>query len=1319
MRISQIITPVLALVLLLLAPVSGMAQESDKDFLTRLLQDSLAEDGRDVQIVGFRGALSSEATIDAVTVADEKGIWLTLKDLTLQWNRSALLRGRIEIQTLSAKTITLARPPVAEDDGLPAPEAAAFELPEFPVSIQLDALKVDKITLGKPVLGEEMQLTLTAAAYLIDGDTGVDLSARRTDGKRGTFRIKGSFAESTEMLKIDLAFSEAAGGVAGRLLEIPDNPAIDLTVVGEGPLDDVTTKILLLTDGTERLAGQISLSAAEAGGGRRFSVDMGGDVTALFAPEYRRFFGADVALRASGLYAESGALDLSELSVKSQELQLKGALALNADQWPTLIDLTLDLAGEEQVLLPVGEPETRVRAATLAVGYSAAESNEWTARLSVTDLDRAGLTLGALRLQAGGVLEGEVGTLGRVTADVRLAAEGIGLADPSLAEAVGRDVVGNFQMAYTEGAPLELRGLDLRGAGARLTGAATVDTLESGLETTLAAGLNADDLARFSGLAGREVGGSAKLSLDGSVALGGAFDLTVKGTAEELTIDQPQADTLLRGRTELTVIAQRDETGLTLETIEIENEQMSMASSGWVRSEAADLTFAGRITEFAEIEPRLSGPATLHGRAERDRDGWRVGLTGAGPLGAKARIDGRLTGPGARIGFEARVPDIAPLAPGLSGAVALKGALMPTEDGWRVETGLSGPFGVTADVAGRVTGGPLALRYAARLPDIRPLVPAYSGPVTLNGTLDEVPDGWRVDATAVGPYGTTATAEGTIGDALRRVRYDARISDIHAFVPAYSGALALSGVLEDEGQGWRIETDLVGPYGMTGEVAGTISGDAPALRYAARLPDIRPLAPQISGPASAAGTVEKQGAAWRVNADLTGPEGTQATVAGSIAGADNMNLTAQGNVPLGLTEPFLRPRSLQGTATFDLALNGAPTLGALSGTVSTSGARFTAPDILTGLPGIDARAAISGGQADITVNSGVSSGGRISVSGPVTLAGAMPADLRISLANVVVTDSAIFRTDATGALNISGPLQGGAQISGALSLGETHITVAASGITSFGSLPPIKHVGASAPVRATQQRAGVSEAGGAANSDGAGPVYGLDIQVSAPSRIFVRGRGIDAELGGSLRLNGTTADVISAGRFDLVRGRLDILEKRFDLNEGIVLLQGDFDPHLRFVARTETGEGTASVIIEGPASSPEVDFTSVPEAPQDQVLAQIFFRRDLTQLSPFQAAQLASAVATLAGKGGEGIVGRLRKKIGVDDLDITSDDDGNTQLRVGKYISDNVYTDVTTTGGGGGGEVSLNIDLTPSITARGSVSSENESKLGIFYQKDY
>ncbi len=67
----------------------------------------------------------------------------------------------------------------------------------------------------------------------------------------------------------------------------------------------------------------------------------------------------------------------------------------------------------------------------------------------------------------------------------------------------------------------------------------------------------------------------------------------------------------------------------------------------------------------------------------------------------------------------------------------------------------------------------------------------------------------------------------------------------------------------------------------------------------------------------------------------------------------------------------------------------------------------------------------------------------------------------------------------------------------------------------------------------------------------------LDVVIDAPSRIFVRGRGIDAELGGSLRLTGSTSAPVAIGAFDLRRGRITVLAQRIDFSRGRLTFAGE------------------------------------------------------------------------------------------------------------------------------------------------------------------
>ena len=110
----------LILLLLLPAPLIAQTADDDRGYLTNLIESSLSGADRTVTITGFEGALRSEARIAQMTIADAEGVWLTLEDLVLQWNRASLLRGAISVQQLRAGRMILSRAPVGGDSG-PSP----------------------------------------------------------------------------------------------------------------------------------------------------------------------------------------------------------------------------------------------------------------------------------------------------------------------------------------------------------------------------------------------------------------------------------------------------------------------------------------------------------------------------------------------------------------------------------------------------------------------------------------------------------------------------------------------------------------------------------------------------------------------------------------------------------------------------------------------------------------------------------------------------------------------------------------------------------------------------------------------------------------------------------------------------------------------------------------------------------------------------------------------------------------------------------------------------------------------------------------------
>lgn len=1362
------------------------AQDDDKGFLTRAIQDALSGSGRTVDIVGFQGALSSTASFDRMTIADKDGVWLTLNGAELVWNRSALLRGRLEVESLTAASLDIPRLPVSEPS-LPDAEAAPFALPDLPVSILIEAFGVEQISLGAPLLGESAQLSVTARAQYTEDVFDVDVQAQRTDGKAGSFALAANYERSDTILDLLLKLNEGPEGIVGRLLNLPGQPAVDMSVQGTGPLDDFSSDVVVSTDGQERLAGQITLGTqtprrASDTPDRRVLADIGGDITALLAPRYREFFGDDVRLNVDALIEGSGAIELSAFTLKTEAADLSGKVALGADKWPTFIDIKGLIANPDgtAIQLPLSGDATTVERVRLVIDYDASNGDALNAAFNIAALSTKDVSIAATILKLGGTLQGSGGGIGQFNGDLAFDADGLAFTAQPVAEAVGQRISGNTQITHVEGQPLEITDLSLTGADYALRGDVVIESLETGFTTLIDAVLEASDISRFSALAGRELDGQTRLALKGSVTpLSGQFDLRAEGSTQDLKLGIEQADAVLAGRTQLSLTARRDETGTFLRDLILENNAIQMTAEAQLRTDDSRAVVSAKLADIGLVLPQYEGAVEVDAVATQDTRGWSIDATTSGPYGAALSAKGLATGPDAALNFTADLPDVEPFAEGITGPVKARGTLRQTPEGWQIDTDASGPYqvqaavngmltpaldlsfeasvpnvqplvpqlngpldargtvqqtergfvidtvargpyGAQAKVAGLATGPDMSLSFEVAVPDLRPLAPQLDGPLDARGTVRQTPDGILVDTTAAGPYGAKAEVAGLATGPNMRLNFNVSMPNVRPLAPGISGPLSASGMVRQTSAGIMVQTTAQGPYSSRGSVDGIVTGPDAAVDFNLSMPNIGSIVEKVNGPLDVTGSARKQGTAWRVTTDADGPAGTQARVSGLVNTDGTLNLDINGNAPLGLSRPFLAPRNLQGQAQFGLSINGPAALSSVTGTVQTSNATLSAPNLRVALENIAATIRLSDSRANVDLQADAVNGGQLRVGGDVTLTASLPADLQIALNDLVLIDPRLYRSSVSGALRLSGPLLGGGgQISGDVSVGETVVNVPSTGLTTFGEIPQITHIGDSSAAAATRRKAGLSgDDAGADPAANAGAGFGLNLSIAAPRQIFVRGRGLDAELGGALRLTGTTRRVISAGQFELLRGRLDILGKRFDLVEGAIQFQGDLIPYLRFVSSTTTQTGEVNVVVEGPADAPEVSFTSNPEAPQDEVLAQLLFGRNLSDISAFQALQLANAVATLAGRGGTGIISNLRDNFGLDDLDVTTTDSGATAVRVGKYLTDNVYTDVTAASDGTG-EVSLNIDISPNLTGKATLGSDGNSGIGLFFEKDY
>jgi translocation and assembly module TamB len=586
---------------------------------------------------------------------------------------------------------------------------------------------------------------------------------------------------------------------------------------------------------------------------------------------------------------------------------------------------------------------------------------------------------------------------------------------------------------------------------------------------------------------------------------------------------------------------------------------------------------------------------------------------------------------------------------------------------------------------GRAFGQPLQLRQTA--------------------TLTLAPDATRLEGLALASGDTRLTADAALGDG-------------HVMLQAALDALPLATV------------DAFWDSGLAGEISAEVNleGSFAAPRGTARLTatGLRPRdskdTPALELTTSADwqnGRLKAEGqlggaqiAAARFSADAP----LQMTPDGAIDMPPEAPLSARldwtGDIRTLLLFVPLPQHRLDGEARIALTVDGTLDAPRAEGRIALEKGRYENLETGTILRDLALTAEVTEEQvtlADLSANDGA--GGKVSGDGGLTIDPdrSFPVDVTVSLDKF----HAVRRDDVTAVT--SGRVTLGGDI--AAPHVEGRFTTETVEISLLTDLPPNV-----VSLDVIEMKNGVVEQQ-PEEADKAPPVDAtLDIVVEMPRRIFVRGRGLDSEWAGRISVQGAAAAPTVTGEVHLVRGQLSVVGKPFILKEGKVTLpQGaDTEPALNVTAVHEGRDLTVTARLSGPLSRPELELTSVPEVPRDEIVSRVLFNKSAASLSAAEAAQLAIALRDLTGKGGGAdILGFARRTLGVDVLRIETAEGEAPALEAGKYLTDEVYVGVKQGAGAQSTAAGVEVELTPNITIESEVTGKGANKSGVRFQWDY
>lgn len=1380
--IARVLSFAVLLVLVLAGLGYGAVRWLDTDdgraFVIRQLPLYAPESGLAVRAGRIEGSIFGAATIRDVTLADPKGVFARIPRLDLDWRPFDLIRNTLTARSATAPVVQVLRRPALR------PSGDDRILPD--IDIAIGRLAIDRLVLEAPVSGVRRVLEVGGSADIRSGRAKVDLVALTLGagraGRGDTVRLKLDAEPDRDRFDLAGLVEAPAGGAIANILGLDRPLAIELAGdgswqvwqgrldarLGGAPLADLA---VTARSGQFALRGRAMPAALLQGVAARLagaSVDI--DASARIA-ERRASVSARLVARALTLDARGG-IDFGSETFDglTVDVVLLDPAAIAAKLRGRGVRLAAKVAGS------FADPlvDYRLTAATAAWGNTVAEELRAAGivRLKATPLV-VPVSATARRITGVGETAAPLLTNVRVSGPLtiagnRLTSRALVFRTDRLSGTATADALlggSGFVVTADLGLPrYELAGLglaDVRAVlrvtpaaqGARVTGRTDIRVrrLDNGFFTSLTRGLPSivadidvgGDLALVFRNA-RLTSPGLRLTASGSRSPAGIVRLTGSGVSRDYgpvslalagPIDAPTVD----------VVLARPGFGINLAAL---NGRVAPAAGGWGFSARGQSDY-GPVTGEGLIRTGDGGVAVEIGRATI------AGLTGRGRIaqGPAGPFAGRieLSGPGlegvavlASAGGVQRA-DIAATA---------KAATLALAEPVTIETGslrlavvlpASGPSATGSfDLAGveraglridRTSGtltyadgrgsakatasgrGEIPFNVAAEAelaPDRVQLIAsgAVDGrAIRLSGpaVATRGPDGWRLAPVSIVTADGQAELSGLFGtrNALR-ARFDrVALSLLAVAYPALDFTGRISGVV-----------DIALPAG--GVPTGTASLRLNSLSRAGLASASTPIDVGINAELTAAGAAMRavivQGgkvegrAQARLGPIATGPQPLMARILASpIFAQARYNGPAQAIWGLAGIEAL----DVRGPISVVADVGGQLGDPRLTGTLRSAGARVevTALGAVVDNASLDSRFTAS--RLELTRFAGrVGRDGTITGSGGIDLSAerSFPMDIRLQLKNAQLLNRDDLTGTATGNVRIATDPYGGV-VSGKLNIDRATFQV---GRAAAVEVPVLAVTEVNSRVLGRRQA-----------------IYApatrwlLNLDVRSDRRLFVRGMGIESEWRANLQVKGgaTTPELI--GRVELVRGDYDFAGKRFTLTRGDLRFQGGYPPDalIDITAESSANGFTAQLDIDGTAQQPQIEFSSIPSLPQDEVLSRVLFGESVTNLSAPEAVQLAGALASLRGGSGGGLnpINLVRKGLGIDRLRILPADQvtgRKTAVAAGQYIGRSVYVELATDAQGYTA-TNIEVSLTRSLAILSQVATLGGTSVNLRWKRDY
>jgi translocation and assembly module TamB len=1308
-----------------------------------------------LQVSGLSGFFPTDLQAARIELLDEQGAWLTVDDARLRWSFASLFEGRVRVEMLSAALVDVLRAPLPQKTRQADGGGGSFKLP---VGVDLQALSVEALHLAAPLGGVDSRWTLHGNGLLsADLHEGrLRLAGERSDGPLGKLTVDTRFDLVQRTVDGEISVEEGPGGVTAGLLQRPDLAGVSMRLVAKG--DASAGSGDLTVSAGDAVTARGSAHWQPNGTATAVSVRLEGTGKELPA--------GPVSLAAEATVDEKAAvLSSSTLTAGPLSLAASGRYDRVADRLDGTATVQSEAPGPFAPLL--GDVNWRgLRLTAHAVLGNLAKQPEGTVTLSGTADD---LTVASLdgRLPGFGrtTLDAKVGVQadGSLTLDALNATTAVAAVTGGGGSYLSKTDVGEVKVTvelpslapFSALAQRQLVGrahLDLSarrdGEGLAVgwqgiladAGAPDVPTDLVAREVTLSgkAALRRDQTWSLSDV--RVASEAASFGLSGSgKGQTGKFDLVVELRRLAVLYPGLAGNTTVSSTIELRPDGSAG--GSLTASGDVAGQPLSLAGR-FDRDAAGGITvpsFEGHwasavvdVTNLAITRERTSGSARL--KVARLRDAAPlVGTDLAGAIDAEVttdpqlaagRLQARLNGTGVRSGgigigslqIDATIDD--PLvtaatdarltASGLSGAADI-GRLSGTAKGDR-----QGGFDVTLQASGAATAATLAAKVELLGEEIRVALSRFDGrhlgiPVALAAPtrLRIAGSQVRIDPTTLRLGGGRLSVQGLLDPANSDLRLDLAALPL-SLVDTFAPGTGLDGTLQAQ---LRVAGPMASP-----RIDATYTASSVRLRRreAALLPAL-----------GVQGLASMNGRQASIDARLSAGTGSSLSLKGKgttapLAGTG----TLTGSIDIAPFAPLLgnQVRNIAGTVRSDLAFEVSGTKISGTGSLDFSNGALAFPEMGLRLSGGTGRVVLQGDALQLQqLSFQTGRNGTLTANGSLRLdeQQGIAVDLAVASRRSLLVNRADLVATVSSDLKVTGSTAGGIDVAGPVTIDRAEISVGGAQSAAFPTLD-VREINRPGAVPAPPPAAAARPP----PPPSATPIR-LALDVQAPQAVFVRGRGLDAEMSGSLKVTGAPTAPAVLGGLTVRRGDFTLGGRRLVFSRGIVSLNNvdRIDPALDFIATTSVQSTTINVAITGTAAAPAIAITSVPALPQDEALAMLLFGKPASGLSAFELVQVAQTLAELTGREAPGtsVLGRLRRSLGLDQLRVGSGSSSSSpvSLEAGRYVAPGVYVGAKQGAAGNSSRGVVEIQVLDNTKIEGDIGADSRGRVGVKMEWDY